>query len=189
MQKRTAALAGAATGFAVGLAGGAAAGVLARPKPKAPEPTKPVDAERLFSGRWAELARTPSRLTDGCVAGAANYALISATKIAVRDTCRQGSPYGDERSMPGTGTILDPGANTKYRVHYRLFGILPFTLEFWVLDRDEDYGWFIAADPAFKLLWIFARDPRMDREVLNGLIRRAAVFGYDTARLEIPAQP
>ena len=186
MRRQTLGLSGAATGLAVGVASGFALGRFLWPQVKAPEPVKPVDAARLFSGRWAELGRTPSRLTDGCVAGAANYALISNAKIAVRDTCQVGSPGGKERAMAGAGTILDPGMNTKYRVHYRLFGVVPLTLEFWVLDRDEDYGWFIAADPSFKLLWIFARDPELDPAALT---ERAARLGYHTSQLEFPAQP
>ena len=58
----------AATAAAVALAG-----CVTAPRPseyRAPQPAKPVDVQRLWSGRWHEIARLPDRLTDGCVAGA-----------------------------------------------------------------------------------------------------------------------
>ena len=91
--------------------------------------------------------------------------------------------------MVGKGEILDPDTNTQYRVRYRLFGFLPLTMEFWVLDRADDYAWFIASDPAFHNLWIFARDPRLEPGKLNQLIKRAQELGYDTSKLEYPEQP
>jgi len=152
---------------------------------RAPQPAKQIDLQRLWSGRWHEIARLPARITDGCVAGASIYSPASETRVDVRDTCQVGSPTGKEKAIGGRGEILDPGTNAKLRVRY-LHGLI--TWDYWVLDRAEDYSWFISADPAFDRLFIYTRDLPSDAERTR-LTARAAALGYDVSRLEFPAQP
>ncbi|WP_122464815.1 lipocalin family protein [Brevundimonas lutea] len=148
---------------------------------RAPQPLKPVDAERFYAGRWLEIARPPAWYTDGCVAGASNFALESPTEVAVRDTCQVGSPTGRERAISGDGEILDPGTNAKMRVRYPFFQ----TWEYWVLDRADDYSWYISASPRFDKLFIFTREVP-DAAMIQRLTARAAELGYDTSTLEFP---
>lgn len=159
------------------------------PRPAGPAPAKAVDVDRLFTGRWAEIGRTPMKLTDGCVAGATTYTKVSATRIDVRDTCQNKTPAGKEKAIGGPGRILDPGTNAKLSVSYRILGVFPLRRDYWVLDHADDYSWFISADPAFKNLWIYARNPRIARDEVDALVGKARAMGYDTTRLEFPAQP
>lgn len=149
---------------------------------RAPQPLKPVSAERLWSGRWLEIARLPDRLTDGCVAGASTYQLDGEDRVSVRDTCQIGSPQGDEKSISGAGRILDSGTNAKLRVRY-LHGLV--TWDYWILDRADDYSWFISADPTFERLFIYTRQVPTAQEV-KALTDRARSLGYDVSRLEFP---
>ena len=148
----------------------------------APRPLKPIDAERFYSGRWLEVARLPMDLTDGCVAGATAYVLRGDGKVNVRDTCRVDTPQGRERAISGVGTFVDPGANAKLRVRY----LWLIVWEYWVLDRADDYSWFISSDPAFDKLFIYTREVPTQAQ-LDALVQRAAALGYDTDRLEFPA--
>jgi apolipoprotein D and lipocalin family protein len=156
---------------------------------RAPAPAKPVDAARFYAGVWAEIGRRPMSLTNGCVAGATRYTLTAPDRVEVRDTCRQGSPTGKEKAIGGPARILDPGTNARLHVGYRLFGFITLGRDYWVLDHDDDYTWFISADPSFENLWIYARDPRLDPALRARLVARAAALGYDTSKLEFPAQP
>ena len=150
---------------------------------RAPQPARAVDLNRYYSGRWLEIARLPMRLTDGCVAGATNYTVVSETRIDVRDTCQVGSPAGREKAIGGRGEILDPGTNAKLRVRY-VGGLI--TWDYWVLDHADDYSWFISADPTFDKLWIYTREvPTIDQR--DRLVERARNLGYDVTRLEFPA--
>nr|WP_314528956.1 lipocalin family protein [uncultured Brevundimonas sp.] len=163
-------------------------GCVTAPSPseyRAPQPAKPVDVQRLWSGRWHEIARLPDRLTDGCVAGASIYTPVEGSRIDVRDTCQVGSPQGREKSIGGRGEILDSGANAKLRVKY-LAGFV--TWDYWVLDRADDYSWFISSDPTFERLFIYTRDLPTQAQV-RSLTERARALGYDVRRLEFPAQP
>lgn len=157
--------------------------------PRAPTPGKPVDAARFYTGVWREIGRRPMSLTDGCVAGATRYTPAANGRIAVRDTCRQGTPSGRERAIAGPADILDPGRNAQLRVHYRFLGFIPITRDYWVLDHDDAYTWFISSDPSFTDLWIYTRDPRPDPALIDALKRRAADLGYDVRQLEFPPQP
>lgn len=150
---------------------------------RAPQPTKPVDAARLYSGRWLEIGRTPMRLTDGCVAGTTTYTLTAVDRLDLRDTCQDKTPTGKEKAIGAAATILDPGTNAKFRARY--FGGL-VTWDFWILDHADDYSWFISADPTFDRLWIYTRTAPSP-EQLARLVERARSLGYDVNRLEFPA--
>lgn len=156
---------------------------------KAPEPRKRVDVTRLYSGTWREIARRPMAITDGCVAGATEYGPDRKGGIDVLDSCRKGSPAGELKTVGGPGMILDPGFNAKLRVDYKLYGVVPVQRDYWVLDRADDYSWFISADPEFKDLYIFARDPQIGMGQRKRLVARAAALGYDVSKLEFPEQP
>jgi apolipoprotein D and lipocalin family protein len=84
---------------------------------------------------------------------------------------------------------LDPGTNAKLRVNYRLYGVVPVTKDYWVLDHADDYSWFISADPAFNDLWVYTRNPSVSAAERKRLVGRASALGYDVTKLEFPAQP
>ncbi len=150
---------------------------------------KAVDASRLFIGRWIEIGRRPMKLTDGCVAGATNYLPQGGAKIAVNDTCNKTTPAGKLKSIGGPGTITDPGTNTRLHVKYKLFGFIPVGRDYWILDHDASYTWFISANPAFTNLWIYTRATRPDPVLVAALVGKAKAMGYDVSKLEFPAQP
>jgi apolipoprotein D and lipocalin family protein len=154
---------------------------------RTPEPAKAIDAGRFYTGVWHEIGRRPMWITDGCVAGTTAYTPGPGGALAVLDDCRQGTPEGKRKTIGGPGTILDPGTNAKLRVRYRFLG-LPVTRDFWVLDRADDYSWFISADPSFTDLYIYTRAARPDPDQVARLTARAQALGYDVSKLEFPAQ-
>lgn len=149
---------------------------------RAPAPARSIDAARLYDGLWLEIGRTPMKLTDGCVAGTTTYRLGGVDRLRLRDTCRSDTPQGREKGLTASGVILDPGTNAKFRARY-LHGLI--TWEFWILDRAEDYSWFISADPTFERLWIYTRTAP-DAATLERLKARVVGLGYDVAKLEFP---
>ena len=152
----------------------------------APQPAKPIDIERFYTGRWYEMARTPLSVTDGCVAGTTDFSRRADNTLIERDACREGSPQGKEKVFEGPVTILDPGTNAKIEVRYTVFGFLPVTKTYWMLDRDPDYRWFITADPPLENVAILTRDPHPPHPVVEALTKRVRELGYDTSKLEFP---
>jgi apolipoprotein D and lipocalin family protein len=167
----------------------AAAGVvIAAQDSRAPEPAKPVDPARLFTGRWYEIARTPMKITDGCVAGATDYDKDDRGRLIERDSCRDKTPEGKEKIIAGPVTILDPASNTKFKVSYKVLKIITTPRTYWILDRSDNYDWFIMSDPSFKYLSLFTRAANPDAATVGALTARTHSLGYDTSRLEFPTR-
>jgi len=146
-----------------------------------------IDADRFYTGTWFEIGRRPIRLTDGCVAAGTTYTPEGEGRVRVLDFCRQGSPTGEWKTIGGPARIVDPGTNAKLHVTYRFLKVIPIQRDYWVLARDEDYRWFISADPSFKDLWIYTRKPDPTDAEIAPLVARAKALGYDTGKLEFPA--
>jgi len=155
---------------------------------KAPEPVKAIDPGRLYNGTWYEVARTPMKLTDGCVAGTTKYFQRSDGQLIDRDACRTGTPTGPERVIEGPVSVLNPGQNNKVVVYYSFLGVIPIERTYWMLDHGDDYDWFIEAGPSFENISIFTRAPRPSAAQVTALAARAKALGYDGKSLEYPEQ-
>ncbi len=154
----------------------------------APQPAKPIDTARFYTGRWYEIARTPMRLTDGCVAGTTDYLPGNNGQLIELDACRMNTPAGEEKRIQGPVTILNPGENNKVTVRYTVYWIIPVTRTYWMLDHGDDYQWFIFANPAFTNVSIFTRAPRPDPHLVAALTARVQALGYDPGKLEFPTE-
>ncbi len=137
-----------------------------------------------YTGTWLEIARTPMRLTDGCVAGYTTYMPSASSDIyRIEDGCRTGSPKGELRTISGIGKLEDSGTtNAKLTVRY-LGGLVTF--KYWVLYTSPDKSWFISADPQMQNLWIYARKAP-SKKALSVMVAKAKSLGYDTRKLEYP---
>lgn len=138
-----------------------------------------------YRGTWLEVGRTPMFLTNGCVAGYSTYKPGSKpNEVIVEDGCRVDSPNGRLKTIHGSGLITDFGStNAKMRVRYPLL----ITFNYWVLYEAPDKSWFISATPDTANLWIYAREKPSKRH-LQRMVRKARSLGYDTQKLEFPAQ-
>ncbi len=154
----------------------------------APQPAKPIDVAQFYTGRWYEIARTPMKLTDGCVSGTTDYYRDTGGQLIDRDACRDTTPEGKEKLYKGPVTILDPGTNTKVSVRYMVWGVFPVRRTYWMLDHGNQYEWFIVSDPAFQNISLFTRAPRPAPAQVQMLTGRAKELGYDVSKLEFPAQ-
>jgi apolipoprotein D and lipocalin family protein len=167
-------------------AGLAGCAVFGGAPPAAPQPAKPIDAARFFTGRWYEMARTPIGLTTNCVAGTTDFFTRPSGRLVELDECRMGSPEGHVKKFRGPIDMLDPGQNNEFVVHYILYGFIPFSVTYWILDRADDYSWFIVSDPSFQQIAILDRSPRPSDAEISALTARARALGYDTSKLEFP---
>lgn len=149
-----------------------------------PEPAKPVALDR-YLGRWYEIARYDQSFEIGCEGVTADYSQRPDGLIAVKNTCREGSPDGAVRVSEGKAKIVDDSNGAKLKVSF--FG--PFFGDYWVLDRAEDYSWAIVGEGSGKYLWILSRQAVLPEAERDALIGRAKAMGYDVSRLKIVRQP
>ena len=172
--------------FVAGTASVIAPSTMAAPKTAAPQPAKLIDPMQFYHGRWYEIARTPTKLTDDCVAGATDFLPNVNGGVDEVDSCRLQKRGGKEKVFSGPVTILDPGQNNKISIAYRAFGFFPMNRRYWILDRGADYGWFIVSDPDFKTVGILSRKPRPDQSEVRRLVARLGQLGYNVKQLEFP---
>jgi apolipoprotein D and lipocalin family protein len=187
MTRKTLILTSVAAAAVALLAAGCAGMSNAEQTAAAPQPAKPIDAARFYTGRWYEIGRTPMKLTDGCVAGTTDYFKDGDGKLIDRDACRDGGPSGKEKVYAGPVTFLD-ASNAKVKVAYKVFGPFGASRTYWMLDHDDAYSWFIVSDPQFKNVSLFTRAPRPSADEVARLTARAKALGYDVSKLEYPAQ-
>jgi apolipoprotein D and lipocalin family protein len=154
--------------------------------PLAPQPTKPLDAATFFTGRWYEIARTPTQFTVNCVAGTTDFYRTDDGRLIERDECRQGSPEGAITTFEGSVLLDSPGDYTKFTTHYVVFHILPIAQTYWILDNGPD--WFIVSDPGFSHVDLLSRHPQAPKALVARLTAEARTLGYDTSKLEFPPQ-
>ena len=153
---------------------------------KAPEPLKVIDPAKFYSGTWYEVARTPMKITDGCVAGTTEYFQRTDGQLIDRDACRTSTPAGPERVIEGPVSVLNPGQNNKVVVYYTIFGTIPIQRTYWMLDHGDD--WFIEASPSFENISIFTRAQRPGAAQIAALAAHAEALGYNGKSLEYPQQ-
>jgi len=156
------------------------------PAPVAPQPIKPIDIARFFTGRWYEIARTPMMFTNGCVAGTTDFLTRPDGQRVERDECRKGSPEGPTKVFQGRITLLNPSQNNEFTVHYVLYGFIPLSQTYWILDHAADYSWFIVSNPSFQNVALLGRTPRPSQAEIDALSAEVKGMGYDTSKLEYP---
>ena len=66
---------------------------------RAPAAVTQVDAERLYNGRWLEVARRPMLITHNCGHGGTDYVLNPDRSVRQYDYCRVGGADGEVRVL------------------------------------------------------------------------------------------
>lgn len=141
-----------------------------------------LDAGR-YAGLWYEIARFPNSFEKDCFGVTAEYAAKPNGDLAVRNTCRKGGVDGPERVVEGTGRFVDAG-----KLKVRFSDIIRIEGDYWVLYVVPDYSIAVVGEPAGDFGWILARTPELTRAQLDVPLAVLRNNGYDTARLEYPAQ-
>lgn len=144
-----------------------------------------VDLER-FEGAWYVIESIGLGAEDGAHDEVETYTLRDDGRIDIALTFRDGAFDGPEKSIPQLGWVHDPETNSEWRVR----PFWPLSLAYLIIDLDEDYGWTVVGHPSKRWVWIMARGPVLDGEVLDGIRGRLASVGYDVDRLvKIPQRP
>ena len=87
---------------------------------------------------------------------------------------------GEWREAEGRAYPVSGGSPGELKVSF--FG--PFYGGYNVVALDEDaYGWSLVVGPSRSYLWILARAPRLEPDVLDDLVARARALGFPTEEL------
>lgn len=151
------------------------------------EAVRTVDAVDLdrYLGDWFEIARFPNRFQRGCARDVrARYSRRSDGRIDVINRCR--SADGDLIEARGVARVVDPRMSAKLKVRFApaVLSFLPFVWgDYWILGLAGDYSWAVVGSPDRKYLWILARSPVVNAELVASALAVARANGFDVERL------
>ena len=137
-----------------------------------------------FQGVWYEIAHNPWFPENNCFAMIAHYKLIEDNKIEVTNICRKHGFDGDISKITGKAWLVDPIIKSKWEVQF----IWPFTLDYWVIDLEENYNYAVIGEPDKENIWILSRKPIMEKGLLTKIIEKTKMKGYDLSNLILMPQ-
>jgi apolipoprotein D and lipocalin family protein len=137
-----------------------------------------------YMGRWYEIASFQPRFQKDCFCTVADYGLMRDGTIAVSNTCRKGSPTGEEDTVIGTARVMKGSRGSRLKVSFQW----PFEGDYWIVGLDPDYRWALVGHPHKKYLWVLSRKPVMEKGLYESIKFEAAELGYDVSRLKKTVQ-
>lgn len=146
--------------------------------PSGVEAVTGFDAER-YQGRWYEIFRLDHRFERGLTHVTANYRTQDDGRLEVIN--RGFDPRKCEwREVEGTARFLNDPDTASLAVSF-FFGI---SGGYHVIALDhEDYGYAMVSGPTRGYLWILAREPELDADIVERLIEQATALDFPTDEL------
>jgi apolipoprotein D and lipocalin family protein len=137
-----------------------------------------------FQGVWYEIAHNPWFPENNCFSMIADYKLLENNEIEVTNIYRKYGFDGEISKITGKAWLVDPTIKSKWEVHF----IWPFTLDYWVIDLQEDYKYAVIGEPDKENIWILSRKPIMKKSLLVKIIKKTEMKGYDLSNLILMPQ-
>ncbi|SMF95418.1 apolipoprotein D and lipocalin family protein [Methylomagnum ishizawai] len=152
----------------------------------APRGVTVVDGFELprYLGTWHEIARLNHAFERGLSRVTAEYSLRDDGGVRVVNRGFD-AERGVWRQAEGKAYFIGSPAVGSLKVSF--FG--PFYGGYHILALDRaGYGYSLVAGPSRDYLWILARNPRLDPEVLARLTAQAKSLGFPVGQLIYPRQ-
>jgi len=146
-----------------------------------PEGIVPVtgfDVNR-YIGTWYEIARLDHQFERNLTHVTAEYSHRDDNGIRV---INQGYNNKKKRWERAEGKAYFIGDSDVGRLKVSFFGPFYGAYNIFLLDK-ADYGYAMLTGPDKSYLWILARSPDLDKDILNMLINKAEDMGFDTERI------
>jgi apolipoprotein D and lipocalin family protein len=137
-----------------------------------------LDLKR-YMGTWYEIARFDHSFERGLTGVTATYEIKPDGKISVINQGYKNSPDGKRKKAVGKAKQPNPSDPGKLKVSFFLF----FYADYFILELDKEYQWAMIGSSSDKYLWILSRTPSLDEEILNIILQKARLRGYDTGKL------
>lgn len=146
-----------------------------------PQNVTPLDNFRLekYLGKWYEIARLDHSFERGLTRITTDYSLRSDGGVRVLN---RGYSAGDSLWKEAEGKAYFVQDSNLGYLKVSFFG--PFYGSYIVFGLDqENYQYSLVCGPDKSYLWILSRTPKLDKDILDALITKAAESGFDTSKL------
>jgi len=143
---------------------------------------RPEHKLRDYEGRWYVIARMPNRFEEGLICTTTTYSFSDDGMLTVINAGRERNS-GRVTSLTSRVWVPDLDKPDIFRV--QLF--FTITRDFRLVYMDESKDCAIIGSMSGYLMWIICRNPAIDDDRYQALVKEAAANGYDTSRL-IPVE-
>jgi apolipoprotein D and lipocalin family protein len=135
-----------------------------------------------YMGTWYEIARLPHYFERDMDEVKAQYTLNSDGTIRVVNS---GMKDGEPKSITGKAMLRAPDAKP-LTGELRVSFFWPFYADYRVIELAPDYSYAVVTGGSRDYLWVLARKPTMEKELLDAILTRAKDHGFDIGELEYP---
>jgi apolipoprotein D and lipocalin family protein len=146
-----------------------------------PENVKPVDNFRVerYLGKWYEIARLDHSFEQGLTQVTAEYSLRQDGGVRVLN---RGYSAKENKWKEAQGKAYFVNRSDRGFLKVSFFG--PFYGSYIVFELDqENYSYALVCGPDKSYLWLLARSPKINEDLKNRLIAKAATLGFETGKL------
>ena len=147
----------------------------------APEHIQPVDNFELqrYLGTWYEIARLDHSFERGLDQVTANYSLRDDGGVKV---INKGFNATKSKWKQAEGKAYFVGEPDIGQLKVSFFG--PFYGGYNIIELDKaNYQYSLVCGPNMSYLWLLARDPQLDKAILDKLVSKAESLGFATDKL------
>lgn len=141
------------------------------------QPVQRVDI-MAYAGKWYSLYSIPTFMDKHWRETVETYVIHPDGYYAVFTTykviAQQKRKYIRSKLFVVRGTN-----NAVFKAQF----VWPFKEDYWVIELAEDYSYVVVGHPKYKYLFIMARKPEMDQNLLREIIDRCNKKGYATSKL------
>ncbi|NGZ19219.1 lipocalin [Vibrio aestuarianus] len=146
-----------------------------------PDSVKPVANFELdnYLGKWYEIARLDHSFERGLTQVTAEYSLRRDGGVLVLN---RGFSQADNEWQEAEGKAYFVNSNSEGYLKVSFFG--PFYGSYVVFELDEkDYQYAFISGPNTDYLWLLARTPSVEPEVIEKFIDMSQERGFDTSSI------
>lgn len=149
--------------------------------PRGVEPVTGFEVNR-YLGKWHEIARLDHSFERGLTDVTAEYSRREDGGLRVLNS-GYNADTGQRQSAEGKAYFIESPDVGRLKVSF--FG--PFYGGYNIIALDKDnYSYVMIAGNSFDYLWILARDPTLDPDILQSLLDQAHSMGFATENLIYP---
>jgi apolipoprotein D and lipocalin family protein len=144
-----------------------------------------VDLSR-YAGTWFEIARLPNRFQEECTGNVtATYEVLEDGQIKVVNRCeKSGGEFSEAEGIARRASSEEPNSKLKVRFAPAFLSFLPMVWgNYWIIDLAPDYSYAVIGEPNREYLWVLARTPSLEENLLGGILERVKKQGYALASL------
>ncbi|PNH96116.1 lipocalin family protein [Vibrio diazotrophicus] len=146
-----------------------------------PQTVKPVTDFELqnYLGKWYEIARLDHSFEEGLSQVTAEYSLRDDGGVSVLN---RGYLASDDEWKEAEGKAYFVNSESEGYLKVSFFGPFYGSYVVFALERDK-YDYAFISGPNTDYLWLLARTPTVEPEVINQFVQMAKERGFDTDKL------